>query len=124
MTDAKSIVGPDGYFHTRYRKRDGYPDEVVLEGSPWTPDEVEQEYRAQIELVRKHIPWVSHLTNHMGYLRDDPVFSAIVEGLAAEYDLAVDPRPTVLSGSAASAKTIKRSPRRRRWRRCVKTWRN
>ncbi|MEZ4580398.1 MAG: hypothetical protein R3A10_01865 [Caldilineaceae bacterium] len=28
------------------------------------------EYRFQIELVRKHIPWVSHLTNHMGYLRD------------------------------------------------------
>ena len=91
ITDAKSIVGPDGYFHTRYRKRDGYPDEAVLEGSPWTPEDVEKEYRAQIELVRTHIPWVSHMTNHMGYLRDDPVFSAIVERLAAEYDLAVDP---------------------------------
>lgn len=91
ISDAKSIVNEDGYFHTRFRKRDGYPDEVVLEDCDWTPEDVEKEYRAQIERVRKHIPWVSHLTNHMGYLRDDSVFSEIVERLAAEYDLAVDP---------------------------------
>jgi predicted glycoside hydrolase/deacetylase ChbG (UPF0249 family) len=91
LTDGKSIVGQDGYFYSRFRKRDGYPDEPVLEGSGWTPEEVEREYRAQIELVRAQIPWVSHVTTHMGYLRDDPVFSAIVERLMAEYDLAVDP---------------------------------
>lgn len=90
LSGATSIVAEDGYFHTRYRKRDDYPDELVFEDGDWTPEDVEKEFRAQIELVSKHIPWVSHLTNHMGYLRDDAAFSEIVERLAAEYDLAVD----------------------------------
>ncbi len=90
ISGAKSIATEDGYCHTRYRKRDGYPDEIVFEGCGWTPEDVETEFRAQIELVRKRIPWASHVTNHMGYLRDDPVFSDIVKRLAAEYDLAVD----------------------------------
>jgi hypothetical protein len=90
ISGAKSIVAEDGYFHTRYRKRDDYPDEIVLEGSDWTPEDVEKEFRAQIELIRKHIPWVSHLTTHMGMLRDDPKFKGVVDNLTTEYDLAVD----------------------------------
>ena len=90
ISGAKSIVNADGYFHTRFRKRDDYPDEIVLEGSGWTPEDVEKEYRAQIELVRKHIPWVSHLSYHMGFLRDDPKFKEIVDRLIQEYDLGVD----------------------------------
>lgn len=91
ISDARSIVNEDGYFHTRYRKRDGYPDEIVFEGGTWTPEDVEKEFRAQIELIRKHIPWVSHLTTHMGMLRDDPKFKDVVDSLTKEYDLAVDP---------------------------------
>lgn len=90
LTRARSIVTADGYFYPRYRRRDGYPDEPVLEEADWTAEDVEQEFRAQIERVRSCIPWVSHLTTHMGYLRDHPVFSAIVENLTAEYDLVVD----------------------------------
>ncbi len=90
LTDAGSIVTPDGYFYPRYRKRDGYPDEPVLEEAAWAPAEVEAEFRAQIERIRSAIPWVSHMTAHMGYLRDDPVFSEIVERLTEEYDLKVD----------------------------------
>lgn len=90
ISGAKSIVDADGYFYTRYRKREGYPDEPVIEECGWTPEDVEMEFRAQIELIRKHIPWVSHLTNHMGYLRDNEVFRGIVEKLTAEYDLGVD----------------------------------
>jgi predicted glycoside hydrolase/deacetylase ChbG (UPF0249 family) len=91
LTRAKTIVGKDGYFHCRYRKRDEYPDETVVVGCGWTPEEVENELRAQIERIRESVPWVSHLTTHMGYLRDDPVFSAIVQKLTAEYELGVDP---------------------------------
>jgi predicted glycoside hydrolase/deacetylase ChbG (UPF0249 family) len=90
LSDATSIVNEDGYFHTRFRRRDGYPEESVLEECDWIPEDVEKEYRAQIDLIRRHIPWVSHMTNHMGYLRDDAVFSEIVERLSAEYNLAVD----------------------------------
>lgn len=90
LTDAQSIVNEDGYFYCRYRLREGYPDEGVVEGCGWTAEDVEKEFRAQIERVRHHIPWASHLTTHMGYLRDDPTFSALVERLTAEYDLTVD----------------------------------
>jgi len=90
LTHGETIVDEDGYFHTRFRKRDGYPDEIVLDGTAWTPDDVEAEYRAQIELVRKHIPWVSHMSYHMGYLRENETYSEIVRRLGAEYDLIVD----------------------------------
>lgn len=90
LSDAQSIIDDDGYFFCRYRLREGYPNERVVEGCGWTPEDVEKEFRAQIERVRHHVPWVSHLTTHMGYLRDDPIFSAIVDKLTAEYDLVVD----------------------------------
>ena len=90
ISDARSIVAEDGYFHTRYRKRDDYPHEIVFADSDWIPEDVEKEFRAQIELIRKHVPWVSHFTTHMGMLRDDPTFKDIVDRLGAEYDLVVD----------------------------------
>jgi len=94
ISGAQSIVNAAGFFHTRYRKRDDYPDEIVFEGSAWTPADVEKEFRAQIERVRKHIPWVSHLSTHMGILRDDairgPIFKEVVDRLTTEYDLGVD----------------------------------
>jgi chitin disaccharide deacetylase len=90
LSNARSIATQDGYFYPQYRKRDGYPDEPVLGESDWIAEDVEKEFRAQIERVRSCIPWVSHLTTHMGYLREHPTFSAIVENLTAEYDLLVD----------------------------------
>ncbi|MEM7348876.1 MAG: ChbG/HpnK family deacetylase [Chloroflexota bacterium] len=42
LSTARSIVTDDGYFHTRYRKREEYPDEITFEDSAWTPEDVEQ----------------------------------------------------------------------------------
>ncbi|MCL4862058.1 MAG: ChbG/HpnK family deacetylase [Caldilineaceae bacterium] len=92
LSGASSITNADGYFYRAFRKSDHYPDEITLEASDWMPVDLEQEARAQIEMVRKHIPWVSHLTTHMGGLRDDPNFQSVVDKLATEYDLAVDVR--------------------------------
>lgn len=94
VSGAKSLVDDDGYFCHTYRKRtdspDPYPDRKPFCDITWTPADIEQEVRAQIELIRKHIPWASHLTTHMGGLRDDPNFQGVVDRLAAEYDLAVN----------------------------------
>ncbi|MEZ4730744.1 MAG: ChbG/HpnK family deacetylase [Caldilineaceae bacterium] len=94
VSNAQSLVDDDGYFCHTYRKRndtaDPYPDRKPFCEIRWTPADVEQELRAQIELIRKHIPWVSHLTTHMGGLRDDPNFQGIVDRLVGEYGLAVD----------------------------------
>ena len=90
VSGAESIAGEDGYLYPRYHRREGYADEPVFAESAWTPLDVEREFRAQIELIRKHIPWASHVTNHMGRLRENPTFQAILDELAAEYELAVD----------------------------------
>lgn len=49
--------------------------------------EIEQEYRAQIELVLKHIPPVTHLTEHMVSCSFNPEVAALVKRLAYEYGL-------------------------------------
>ncbi|MEZ4865399.1 MAG: ChbG/HpnK family deacetylase [Caldilineaceae bacterium] len=90
VSDAKSIATEDGYFYRTYRKNNNYPDEITFEQSKWTPEDVEKELRAQIELILRHVPWTSHLTTHMGGLRDNPDFQGVVDKLVAEYGLAVD----------------------------------
>lgn len=90
LSDAKSLVDGDGYFCHTFRQGSRYPELTPFCDLAWTPADVEKEVRAQIELIRKHIPWASHLTTHMGGLRDEPKFQNVVDKLAAEYDLAVN----------------------------------
>lgn len=92
LSEAKSLVNEDGYFFRAFRKSDHYPEQMALAANPWTPADVEMELRAQIERVRKYIPWASHLTTHMGGLRDDPNYQGVVDRVAAEFDLDVDVR--------------------------------
>jgi predicted glycoside hydrolase/deacetylase ChbG (UPF0249 family) len=50
-------------------------------------DEVERELRAQIELLRKHLPRVSHVSTHMGAAMATPELRELTRRLAAEYGL-------------------------------------
>lgn len=54
---------------------------------PWKLDEVEAEYRKQIEMAMKEIPNVTHLSSHMGAPDVKPELKALVKKLAAEYKL-------------------------------------
>jgi predicted glycoside hydrolase/deacetylase ChbG (UPF0249 family) len=90
ISGVKSLVNEDGYFYRTFWKGDHYPGEFTFLDSDWTPDDVERELRAQIEITLKHIPWTSHLSFHMGGARADPKIKTIFEQLAAEYGLAVD----------------------------------
>jgi predicted glycoside hydrolase/deacetylase ChbG (UPF0249 family) len=49
--------------------------------------EVETELRAQIELVKRHVPRVSYLWPHMGFTGHSPEMLALVRKLATEYDI-------------------------------------
>jgi hypothetical protein len=42
-----------------------YPNKALLQ-NPWTIDEIEKEWRAQIESAKKYIPRLSHISAHMG----------------------------------------------------------
>ncbi len=90
LTGPSSVTDEDGFLYRTFRKNDNYPDEITFEQGDWRPADVEKELRAQIELVRKHIPWASHATFHMGGLRDNPHFQGVVDGLVEEYGLGVD----------------------------------
>lgn len=87
LTHAPSLVDADGYFRPMTRQRNGFPpDTGFLEANPRL-EEVEQELRAQIELARRHIPQVSHVSAHMGAATATPELQALVAKLAAEYKL-------------------------------------
>jgi predicted glycoside hydrolase/deacetylase ChbG (UPF0249 family) len=82
LTNAKSLVTEDWYFHTR--------TEQVRE-LDLNPDELEIELRAQIELALKYIPQVSHLSDHMNVASCQPALTKIVEKLSREYNLPLSP---------------------------------
>lgn len=58
---------------------------------PWKLDEVEAEYRKQIEMAMKEIPTVTHISSHMGAPDVKPELKALVKKLAAEYKLIYEP---------------------------------
>jgi hypothetical protein len=81
LTHAPSLVDEDGYFH---------PTTGGFVKTNPRREEVEQELRAQIELARKKIKNVTHLSSHMGAPTSRPDLAELVGSLADEYGLAVD----------------------------------
>lgn len=59
--------------------------------SDWKIDEIEQEVRAQIEMVLNRIPHVTHLSTHMGCLSFSEATRELLERLAKKYDLYIIP---------------------------------
>ncbi len=83
VTIAQSLVTEDMYFYDRTEK---------LAGLKLDPDEVEAELRAQIELAIRHIPQVSHISDHMDVAESHPVIKNIVRKLSGEYKLPLSPK--------------------------------
>ena len=90
LTQAPSLVDPQGSFYPTTSQRAGFPPKTGFLECGWKIDEVEKELRAQIELARKLIPQVSHLSSHMGTPTATPPLQALVQKLAAEYKLPIE----------------------------------
>lgn len=90
LTNCPSLVDNDGYFFPMVWKNPNFPEGSSIQESNWKIDEIEQEVRTQIELSLKHIPQISHLSNHMGFTGLDPKIGELVDKLAKEYHLDVD----------------------------------
>lgn len=90
LTHCPSLVDKDGYFYPMVWENPNFPAGSSIAESDWKLDEIEQELRAQIELSLKHIPHISHLSNHMGFTRLDPKIEELVNKLAKEYKLEVN----------------------------------
>src|SRR5690606_18727505 len=74
-----------------------YPG-LAIKDHPLKIDEIEREFRAQIEMARKKIPRISHLSSHMGCTNLSDEVKAMTERLAKEYDLAIDLSPYSVQG--------------------------
>lgn len=89
LTSAPSLVDADGYFLPMIRPHRGYPGRSLVENQ-WKLDEIEREFRAQIALVRKHVPRTSHVSCHMGCSTFAPEVAALTKRLTRELDLDID----------------------------------
>lgn len=88
LTHCPSLVDRDGYFFPMMSPHKDYPGQSVKENLQMLNlNEVEQEFRAQIELALRHIPQVTHLTGHMGSTSFTPEVTRLVQKLAKEYGL-------------------------------------
>lgn len=89
LTHAPSLTDADGYFPQFIWENKNLKNSAYLLQKTINIAEVEREFRAQIELVKKHIPWASHLTAHMGCTNANAEVKALTERLAAEYRLPI-----------------------------------
>jgi len=90
LTQAPSLVDENGYFFPMTGARRDFPPGTSFLESGFKLDEVEKELRAQIELARKHLPRISHVSAHMGAATATPELRAITEKLAKEFGLRME----------------------------------
>ena len=91
LTYSPSLTDENGYFYPMIWKNDRFPAGSSLKEAKWKLQEVEKEWRAQIEMAIQRIPQVSHLTAHMGCAKLDPKTDQLFRQLALEYNLDIFP---------------------------------
>jgi len=92
LTTAPSLVEAGGWFFPMIWPNESYGTDRALKEQPWTLAEIERELRAQIELAKREVPHLSHLSGHMGFASIGEEVGALVRRLAGEYGLDIDPR--------------------------------
>lgn len=90
LTKSPTLTNEDGYFYPFIWPNKDLPGQALTERE-WEIEDVEQEFRAQIELALKKLPQISHVSAHMGcyYINDE--VEALTERLAKEYGIDIDP---------------------------------
>ena len=94
LTGAQSLADSNGYFYPTIWK--GSPDFPSLHDHKPDFTEAEKELRAQIDMAKKHIPRLSHISTHMGFDDSHPELKKIVQKLSEEYKLPLIKKPGVL----------------------------
>lgn len=83
------LTDDDGYLYPFIWPNKNYPGRALLE-NPWTLEEIEREFRAQIELALRKIPRITHVSGHMGCTGMNDDVRALVKKLTREYNIHVD----------------------------------
>ena len=88
LTHCPSLVDGNGYFYPMMGPNPAYPGQSIMEQmSKFDIKEIEQEFRAQIELALKNIPQITHISGHMFSTAFSPEVVAVVQKLSDEYNL-------------------------------------
>jgi chitin disaccharide deacetylase len=66
-----------------------YPNRNLL-AHAWKIDEIEKEWRAQIEMAMKNISNITHISAHMGCTNMDTAVTALAKRLANEYHVMLE----------------------------------
>ena len=90
LTNAKSLTDDNGYFFPMIWPNDNYGPEKALSKADWKLEEVEKEFREQIELALSMVPHISHLSCHMGCNSLSDEVDLLVTKLSKEYGLEVN----------------------------------
>jgi predicted glycoside hydrolase/deacetylase ChbG (UPF0249 family) len=86
LTCAKSLVDEYGYFYPFIWPREDMPGRSIQEAK-WDLREIEAEFRAQIEMAKKCIGNVTHISTHMGCAEWNDEVKTLLLNLAKEYGL-------------------------------------
>ncbi|MFT3683087.1 MAG: polysaccharide deacetylase family protein [Ferruginibacter sp.] len=90
LSDCKSLKDSNGYFYPMVYPNKNYPGQSIQENK-WTIEDIEKEFRAQIELALKLIPNISHISSHMGCTNLSEAVKVLTKKLAKEYHIDIDP---------------------------------
>jgi predicted glycoside hydrolase/deacetylase ChbG (UPF0249 family) len=91
ISDCPSLKDAEGYFFPMVFPNKNYPGKSIKENK-WKIEDIEKEFRSQIEMGLKKIPRVSHISSHMGCTDLDDSVRALTKRLAKEYKIDIDPK--------------------------------
>ena len=94
LTASPSIADKDGNFYPMTRQRKDFPPGTGLFDANPKPEDIERELRAQIEMLKRHLPRLSHASAHMGAATGTPEARAITEKLCKEFGLRLEAKGT------------------------------
>ncbi|MCA9169245.1 MAG: ChbG/HpnK family deacetylase, partial [Planctomycetales bacterium] len=89
ISHAPSLCDENGYFYPMIFPNKNYPGRSLREND-WKLPEIEQEFRAQIEMAKRRIPRISHLSGHMGCAFVSDNVKAVYRKLAREYGVELE----------------------------------
>jgi len=89
LTAAKSIVDEFGNFYSFIYPNKDVPEASIQEHE-WKLEDIETEFRAQIELAKKMLPRISHISTHMGCGNWNKEVKEMLVKLSKEYNIPQD----------------------------------
>jgi predicted glycoside hydrolase/deacetylase ChbG (UPF0249 family) len=89
LTDCSSLKDSSGYFYPMVFPNKNYPGRSISENH-WKLEDIEKEFRAQVELALRYIPRISHVSAHMGCTELSKEVRALTEKLSKEYNIYID----------------------------------